>query len=132
MLFHTPAFLFGFLPLVLGGFYLAARRGTRTALLALILASTAFYGWARPADLLLLAASVLGNHGLARQISGCARSGRDALAGRWLAGGIAANLTLLGWFKYSAFLLHTVIPGAVWVGVSLPLGISFFTFQQTT
>src|SRR5690242_20002294 len=42
MLFHTPAFLFGFLPLVLGGFYLAARWGARAGLLILILASMAF------------------------------------------------------------------------------------------
>lgn len=131
MLFHTPTFLFGFLPLALGGFYLASRWGNgQTGLRLLILASVGFYGWARPADIALLGGSVLGNHGLARQISRHAREGKQILASRWLMGGITANLLLLGWFKYSSFLLHTLVPGATWAGVSLPLGVSFFTFQQ--
>ena len=48
----------------------------------------------------------------------------------WLAAGIAINLMLLGWFKYADFLLHIVAPNATPLNVTLPLAISFFTFQQ--
>lgn len=57
----------------------------------------------------------------------------------WLAGGVLGNLVLLGYFKYAAFLLDNVgelgrafgYEGAGWtVNVLLPVGISFFTFQN--
>ncbi|WP_447955918.1 MBOAT family O-acyltransferase [Vreelandella sp. EE7] len=49
----------------------------------------------------------------------------------WLWLGIAFNLGLLGWFKYSVFLLSAVdLPAQAISPLVLPLGISFFTFQQ--
>jgi alginate O-acetyltransferase complex protein AlgI len=47
-----------------------------------------------------------------------------------LTAGIALNLSVLGWFKYAGFLLHIVSPGAPALHITLPLAISFFTFQQ--
>ena len=49
---------------------------------------------------------------------------------RWLTGGIVANLLVLGWFKYADFLLHIIVPTAPALNITLPLAISFFTFQQ--
>ncbi|MDD5478691.1 MBOAT family O-acyltransferase [Rhodoferax sp.] len=53
---------------------------------------------------------------------------------RWLVFGVAANLLLLGYFKYLNFFISSVasLDGQVWVlqEVVLPLGISFFTFTQ--
>jgi len=44
---------------------------------------------------------------------------------------VAANLALLGWFKYANFLIHDVARlDAPELHIFLPLAISFFTFQQ--
>jgi D-alanyl-lipoteichoic acid acyltransferase DltB (MBOAT superfamily) len=119
MLFGTPLFLLVFLPLTLAGFCLVGRRfGRAPALGLLIAASFVFYGWGRPADLPLLAASILGNYALGRRVGD----------GRWFAAAVAANLGVLGLFKYGHLIarsLHLPDPH-----LALPLGISFFTFQQ--
>ena len=125
MLFHTTAFIFGFLPVCLAGFFLAGGYGGGPwALRWMVAASLFFYAWWSPAYLPLLVGSVLANHAIARK-SRCSRSPRI-----WLAAGIALNLLLLGWFKYADFLLHIVAPDAAKLVITLPLAISFFTFQQ--
>jgi D-alanyl-lipoteichoic acid acyltransferase DltB (MBOAT superfamily) len=119
MLFGTPLFLLVFLPLTLAGFHWAGRRfGRAAALTVLVLASFVFYGWGHPADVPLLAASILANHAL----------GRRAADRRWFATGIAANLGVLALFKYGR--LIAAATGLPDPHLTLPLGISFFTFQQ--
>ena len=125
MLFNSYIFILGFLPLTLAGFWLAARFGRTVACCWLVAASVLFYGWWRPGDVPMLVASVAANYLLSWLIA--ATAGRRVQ--HWLlAGGIAANLALLVWFKYLATLLGLVgVPIATPV---LPLGISFFTFTQ--
>ncbi|MBN8872650.1 MAG: MBOAT family protein [Rhodospirillales bacterium] len=131
MLFHSQPFILGFLPLCLGGFFLLGRLAGRVwALRWLVCASFAFYAWWRPPFVLLLAASIALNYLLGQHILRLARAGRARPARRWLIGGVALNLGLLGWFKYADFLLHTVAPDAPALHLFLPLAISFFTFQQ--
>src|ERR1700722_18559182 len=92
MLFHTTAFIFGFLPVCLAGFFVAGRYGGGTwALCWMVAAGLFFYAWWSPAFLPLLVGSVLANYAIARR-SRCSGSPR-----RWLAAGIALNLLLLGW-----------------------------------
>jgi D-alanyl-lipoteichoic acid acyltransferase DltB (MBOAT superfamily) len=90
----------------------------------MIAASLFFYAWWNPLHLPLLIGSVLANHAIARR----ARASQSPR--RWLTAGITLNLLLLGWFKYADFLLHIVAPDAARLTVTLPLAISFFTFQQ--
>jgi alginate O-acetyltransferase complex protein AlgI len=125
MLFNSPEFVLGFLPLALAGFFLAGRvGGTRWALGWLVSASLFFYGWWNPKFVLLLAGSILGNYAVAQQI-------RQHRSKSLLATGIIANLALLGWFKYANFLIHDVLRvNAPELNIFLPLAISFFTFQQ--
>ncbi len=125
MLFNSPEFVLGFLPVALAGFFLAGRSGgTPWALRWLVAASLFFYGWWNPKFVLLLAGSILANYGLAERIR---RSGSR----RWLSCGIAANLVLLGWFKYANFMIHDVLRlNTPELSIFLPLAISFFTFQQ--
>ncbi len=129
MLFNSALFVFGFLPVFLATFALAGRiAGARAALGVLLLASLVFYGWWKPVLLPLLAGSILGNYLLAGALR---RSRRKR---RWLVGGLAANLLLLGWFKYAGLLAASGaallgLPAPA-LGILLPLGISFFTFQQ--
>ena len=126
MLFNSQIFLLGFLPLTVIGFYVAASsRAARTWLL--VAASIVFYGYWDYRLVPLLVGSVCANWLLARACS--------AVSIRWIvAVGIVLNLSLLGLFKYADFFADTIaaVTGSqhdAW-NITLPLGISFFTFQQ--
>jgi alginate O-acetyltransferase complex protein AlgI len=121
MLFTSPVFALGFLPVALGGFWALGRVGAgQLALAWLLAASLFFYAWWNPVFVLLLAGSIAGNWVIGRGIA----ASRDTVARALVVGGVAADLGALCWFKYAGFLFG-VNRGAV-----LPLGISFFTFQQ--
>lgn len=131
MAFDSHLFLLGFLPVALVGFHLATRRGRRLARAWLIAASLAFYGWAAPAFLPVLGASVAGNLASARLLHRLAAPAPRRVV---LVGAIAANLAALAWFRYLADWLAAA---DAWFGTGLlmapplvPLGISFFTFTQ--
>lgn len=134
MLFNSYEFILLFLPITLAGFFLLARWNRETAIVWLVLASLFFYGWWNPAYLLLIVASMIGNFALGRLLS---RSGSDSdvLSRRALLTiGIALNLALLLYYKYSGFLvsnINSLIDAQIqFSDVLLPLAISFFTFQQ--
>ena len=97
----------------------------------LIAASFVFYGFWIPAYLLLLIASILFNHVIARAlISGIAGTRRRLLT----TVGILLNLALIGFYKYAAFIVESLNwsfdTGFDVPDIILPIGISFFTFQQ--
>src|SRR5271166_2871220 len=125
MMFHSPIFILGFLPICMAGFFTVGHVfGATGALGWLIAASLVFYGWWNPAFLPLLAGSVLVNYAITWKIR------RTTLPRAWMAAGVTLNLAALGWFKYADFLLHIVVPAAPPLEITLPLAISFFTFQQ--
>ena len=132
MLFNSYAFLFGFLPLTLAGYQLAAHWHRRAVVIWLSVASLAFYAYWRPAYLILLCASILFNYTAGALISG--RLPNAISAKVLLTGAIAVNLGALCYFKYLFPLLNFL--GSYqrspyhWNSVFLPLGISFFTFTQ--
>lgn len=133
MLFPSPIFLFAFLPVTLAGFWILARtKRVKIMALWLLACSIVFYGWDTPAYVILLTGSALGNYFLGTRIAQ-ERSG-SRLGKQLLITGVAGNLALLFFFKYLGFAadifrdttgLSFAIPA-----VALPLGISFFTFQQ--
>lgn len=123
MIFSSYAFLLLFLPVVYGGFLLLRHyRMEREAAPFVLLASLYFYAVWNWAYLALLIGSILGNYVLGHLVA--TRPGR-----RWLAIAVAANLALLGYFKYAGFFLEFLPQSREWE-ILLPLGISFFTFQQ--
>lgn len=135
MLFHSPEFVFGFLPVTLVGFFLLARyKGATAAIGWLFVASLCFYAWGKASDALLIVASIAINFLLGNAIRRYKDFGRDRTARYTLCLGIAANLGLLAYFKYHNFLLETVgtLLGDSFVTqkIVLPLAISFFTLQQ--
>jgi D-alanyl-lipoteichoic acid acyltransferase DltB (MBOAT superfamily) len=131
MLFQSCAFIFAFLPVALGGFFLLARlAGSVWALRWLIGCSLFFYGWWDPRFVPLLVGSVLANHVIARGIRARSEAGLARQARRALTAGILLDLGILATFKYADFLLHSVAPEVPPLGLPLPLAISFFTFQQ--
>jgi len=131
MVFSSAIFLFVFLPVVLTGYYLVPRALRNGYLL---IASLFFYAWGEGFLVLLMLTSVAFNYVGGRLIdaSRTDRSKRIAL-GRTL----AANLGLLGWFKYANFIADNmnVVLSALGLPtwgldpIHLPIGISFFTFQ---
>src|SRR5277367_3246932 len=133
MLFNSYEFIFGFLPVVLIGFYGLGAHRREWALLWLTLASLFFYAWWRPINVLLIAPSILINLGLARLLERY-RLTRPDLARVVLICGIVFNLCFLGYFKYTMFLRGAVndVFGTdlVLTHIILPLGISFITFQK--
>ena len=131
MLFNSFSFLV-FLPIVVIGFHLALKGGRDAAKLYLVVVSVVFYGWWKPAYVLLLASSVPANFmiGLAIHRKRMEKQPTSLL----LALGVAFNLGLLGYFKYANFFLQTandvLDTGFPTILIVLPLAISFFTFQQ--
>ena len=126
MTFSSVSFLCLFLPAVFGLYHILP--GTRAKNALLIAASLLFYAWGEPVYILLMILSVLVNWLAGRWIGSARKGARLPMV---LA--VVFNLALLGVFKYSGFLMETL--GAV-TGlalpvprISLPIGISFFTFQ---
>ncbi|MCJ2115812.1 MBOAT family protein [Methylobacterium sp. J-001] len=127
MLFNSFVFLLAFLPAALILHALVARAAPAWRLPLLVVLSFVFYGRWDVRFVPLLAGSILANWCVARLYR--------RQPGRWLIpGAIAANLALLGLFKYFDFFadLANLIPGleAPRLGLALPLGISFFTFHH--
>ena len=90
-----------------------------------------FYGWWDSRYVPLLLASITCNYWCAFQIG---EKSSQASKKRWLVSAIAANLLLLGYYKYANFFISSV--GALSstsfqsLDIILPIGISFFTFTQ--
>ena len=128
MLFSSYTFLFEFLPAVALAFAAARRHSPRAGILVLAGASLFFYGAWRPVYLVLLLASIGANFSLGLLME---KPHRRRAVGML---GVALNLALLGYFKYTNFVFGSIheVTGAPlpFVNVVLPLGISFFTFQQ--
>ncbi len=140
MLFNSSIYIFCFLPLVVTGYFLLNRQRYILAAVALVvLGSLFFYRYWYADYLYLLMSSILVNYsfgamlqqgGKRQRKQGSEKLSRSLL----LAVGILFNLGLLGYFKYTDFFLvnvnylfdqHFSLPH-----LTLPLAISFFTFQQ--
>ena len=134
MLFNSYEFLFLFLPVTAGMFYLLGRSSKLLAIRWLIFASLFFYAWWRPLNVALIAPSILINFGLARLLQRLLREDKPAPAKAVLIAGIAFNVAFLGYFKYANFFVGAVddVFGTHYVldKIILPLGISFITFQK--
>ena len=136
MLFTSMLFAFVYLPIVFVGFFALGHYSQRYAAAWLFFASVVFYGYWMPEFTILLVGSVCFNFWVGSCISNLRAtvSGGEKYARRWLIGGIAVNLALLGYFKYANFFLDNLmlISNQHWQYeyIILPIGISFFTFTQ--
>src|SRR3954462_15938677 len=102
MLFSSYAFLFQFLPAVAIAFAVARRWSPRRGIWAPAAASLVFYGAWKPAYLLVLLGSIGGNLWLGLQM-------HDPLRRRYYGTlGVALNLAVLCYFKYTNFLLDSL------------------------
>ncbi len=134
MLFNSYEFLLLFLPLTIILFVVCGRLlGKRAAFGSLVVASLLFYARWNPPYVLLVIGSILFNYAMGF-FQHCVIEKRSRGSKRLLALGVAANLGLLGYFKYANFFVDTVTRATAssWhiEPIVLPLAISFFTFTQ--
>lgn len=135
MLFNSPEFIFGFLPITLVGFYVLGSMSRGWALRWLILASFIFYAWWRPFNVLIIAPSILINLVVARILQRLGENDERRGTSRVvLLLGIAFNVAFLGYFKYTDFVFGAINDALgsnlILMHIILPLGISFITFQK--
>lgn len=132
MVFSSYTFLMVFLPIVVAGFYALRGFGVRNASLSfLLLGSFAFYGYWSLTHLALLIGSVAINFFTGQLTASLqTRHWRKLI----LIAGILFNLSLIFWFKYFDFVASNAVlltgTNYTFQNLILPLGISFFTFQQ--
>jgi len=150
MVFSSHLFFYYFLPAALLVYYLLPRRGRH---LGLTLLSYLFYGWANPAFMGLMAFSTLVDYVCGLVLAGVHPWRSEAIGPLPVAGlrtrrqraavavSVITNLALLGFFKYFDFAVGSAnaLLAAAGLGdlglatalrVTLPLGISFYTFQS--
>lgn len=128
MVFSNLLFLYLFLPLNLGIYFLCKNPAYRN--LSLIIFSLIFYAWGEPVWVCLLIFSSALDYTMGKIIG---KNGRNAKGKAALCASIIINLGLLGLFKYSGFLYANInaLLGTSFAipGFTLPIGISFYTFQ---
>lgn len=125
MLFSSFSFLFLFLPLVLGGYYILPKNARN---LFLMLSSIIFYGWDKPRLIFLLLDIIFLNY-----IGAILISKQKNLKKSLLELFILSDIACLGYFKYANFMVDSLnaIVQTSWTidQIVLPLGISFYIFQ---
>ncbi len=128
MVFSSNVFLMAFLPVTLLVYFLIPQRYLKVRNAALLAASLFFYGWGEPKYILVMLTSILFNYFLALFLAESTNYRRLLLILN-----AAGNLGILGFFKYTDFMIDTVngiLGGALSpLNIALPIGISFYTFQ---
>ena len=131
MSFHQLLFLFLFLPIGFIVYRAVPARGKKPVLLVL---SAVFIAWGNPSDLLFVILSTVFNYASGCELFRLKRARRDRTARFVLVSAVAADVLLLGYFKYYGFAAGQIgallgAPASVNV-MPAPAGISFFTFSQ--
>jgi alginate O-acetyltransferase complex protein AlgI len=131
MLFNSWEFLLVFLPVTFAVYFLLSHNHYDYLSKAwLFLGSLVFYGWFNPGYLFIILSSILVNFSCARML--LSSTGRRRKT--FLVLGIVFNILLLGYYKYADFFIDNFNllfeQNYNLLNIILPLGISFFTFQQ--
>lgn len=128
MLFSSLSFLYYFLPIVLILYAISPRRLKN---LTILLSSLVFYAWGEPKYVVFMIISILLGYIFGLLIGGLKRG---KLRRVLMIISILTNLGILGYFKYADFFIDTfnkttglAVP---LLEVTLPIGISFYTFQM--
>lgn len=128
MVFSSLVFLLGFLPSLMLIYYLIPRRFRWLRNLVLLGYSLGFYWWGANKLVALMVVSIVINY-VGGLLAGQNRKGVARLGVLFAS---VAGLGLLAWFKYAGFLAQTINDLGFLIPipqVTLPIGISFFTFQ---
>ncbi len=131
MVFSSTIFIFLFLPIVVGIYFVIPKALKNLFLLA---ASLVFYTWGEHFLVLLMIASISINYSFGIGIDYVQKHKSVAWSKVLLVVGVTTNLLILGYYKYASFLVENLSQIGVDLNVDtssirLPIGISFFTFQ---
>ena len=130
MVFSTPYFLFLYLPIVLLLYYLVPLKWRN---LVLLIVSLAFYGWGEPVYILIMLASIVIDYTHGMLVQRGKTTGNRKLAKGAVISSVVLNLGLLFFFKYWDFIAGNLAAIGLnfmpVLGLELPIGISFYTFQ---
>ena len=130
MVFSSAVFLLVFLPVVLLLYYLLPGR-VRNPLLLVV--SLIFYAWGEPIYILIMLFSTVFDYCNGRLLERLDQKGKPELRKWVLVLSLIGNLGMLGFFKYTDFLISSLnaLTGQEFdlLGIALPIGISFYTFQ---
>jgi len=132
MVFSSYIFVFAFLPLALLLYFGMSRYVSRKVQhMFIILASLVFYGYAHTSYVFLILASVFANYFAATGVQQIQKKHIRKLV---FAAGVIFNVCLLGYYKYTNFFIENINEvfhtSYTLRRIILPVGISFFTFQQ--
>lgn len=133
MLFNSYIFIFLFFPITLLGYYvLNHMKCFKTANIFLIGMSLWFYGYYNPSYLFIICGSIFVNYFISKRMEALENS--DKIRKLILVLGIGINIAIIFYFKYYDFFLENINvifkKSFELKNIILPLGISFFTFQQ--
>lgn len=128
MVFSSLPFMFLYLPVTLAIYYALPEKYRNFSLLVL---SLVFYGWGEPFFVLIMAATVFADYAFGYLIGkSIAKGGRGKT---WLVLAVIFNLGILAFFKYNDFFAGILSSAGIGflptLGLKLPIGISFYTFQ---
>lgn len=131
MLFSSTVFLFAFLGITLLAYFAIPKRFINAKNIVLLISSLIFYGWGEPKYILIMIFSIFFNYIMAILIERFSDKKQGKRLMLFLC--VFGNLCLLGFFKYTDFLIETInnITGSNFdlLKIALPIGISFYTFQ---
>ncbi len=130
MVFSSLYFLFLYLPIVLFAYYVTPLRLRNGVLLVLNLI---FYAWGEPVYILIMFASIAIDYTHGMLVERCKQRGNERGARLAVASSVVFNLALLFFFKYWDFIAGSLAAVGLSfmpkLGLRLPIGISFYTFQ---
>lgn len=129
MLFSSLTFLFGFLPILLLGYYIVPSRKFKNFILLVF--SLLFYAWGEPKYILLMLVTILISYIMGLLIN--KYDSKPKVKKLLLIMSIILILAGLIFFKYTNFILENVIrvtkANITFIDIILPIGISFYSFQ---
>ena len=131
MVFSSLEFLFLYLTATLLLYFIVPLKARNAVLLGV---SLIFYGWGEPIYVFLMAFTIIADYFFGMLVERSLAQQNKKQAKIFLISAVAANLAILGFFKYYDFFVTNLrlipgLEGLPLLGAELPIGISFYTFQ---
>ena len=131
MVFSNAVFLFLFLPITLLFYYFFLwRKQHKLCNIWLLFVSLGFYAWGEPIYIFLMILSIAANYSFGRWVDKYNKKTKSPMGKRIVALACLFNLGILFVFKYLSWILGMFkVSDSLFANLSLPIGISFYTFQ---
>jgi len=133
MVFSSIEFLYLYLPLASFIYFIIPAKYLSLRNLALLVLSLVFYGWGEPVYIFIMFFSIAVDY-ICGYLVAKNREANPKKAKIAMIASVVLNLSVLGFFKYFDFIIENlalipIFPSLKPLGIALPIGISFYTFQ---